>query len=69
MTPAPLPALPKELMRCIARATLVAEGSKVQVWARLSLVCRAWREHLQGKKSARGLDCALAFAWCQLHLY
>lgn len=32
----------------MARAALAAEGSDVQAWARLSLVCRTWRESLRG---------------------
>ena len=48
MTPAQLPVLPSDVMDCIARATLAAEGSTVQARARLSLVCSAWRDSLRG---------------------
>ena len=43
-----LPALPVELMGCIARAALAAEADDAQAWARLRLVCRAWRDSLRG---------------------
>ena len=43
------PALPADLMRSIARATLAAEeGNKVKARVRLSLVDRAWRDTLHG---------------------
>ena len=45
---APLP-LPHDLMLAIARAALAAEGHSVPAWARLSLVCKAWRRVLQGR--------------------
>lgn len=48
MTPALLPALPPDAMGCVARAALTAEGSTAKARARLSLVCRRWRESLRG---------------------
>ena len=48
ISPAPLPALPQDVLGRIARAVLDLEGSDAQAWARLSLVCRAWRESLRG---------------------
>ena len=38
-----MPALPADVMGCIARATLAAEKRTMSARARLSLVCRAWR--------------------------
>lgn len=61
MTPAPLPALPSDVMDCIARATLAAEGSTVQARARLSLVCSAWRDSL---RSALATPSAVVLSSC-----
>ncbi len=55
-SPAPLPMLPPDVMGCIARATLAAEGGDVRAWVRLSLVCRTWREGLQGALSGATLQ-------------
>ena len=46
------PELPPELMSRIAREALAAEGSGVQAWVRLSLVCRPWRDYLRGTHSS-----------------
>ena len=53
VSPAPPPVLPPEVMGCIARAALAAEGDGLQAWARLSRVCRIWRDTLRGASSAR----------------
>lgn len=50
MQPAELPALPPDVLGCIARAALTAEGSNAQAWARLSLVGRTWLESICGAK-------------------
>ncbi len=50
MPSAQLPALPPELMERIARAALAVEGADMRAWARLSLVCRTWRESLRGAR-------------------
>ena len=55
MSPAPLPALPPDVVGYIARATLAAEGGDVQAWVRLSLVSRAWRDALHGAQSRAAL--------------
>ena len=52
--PASLPALPADVMGCIARATFAAEKNTAAARGRLSLVSRSWRESLRGKLSARG---------------
>ncbi len=52
MTHTALPALPSEVVDCIARATLAAEGSSVQAWVRLSLVSTAWRDSLRSVHAA-----------------
>ena len=46
------PALPSDLLACIACVALAAEGSTEEAWLRLSLVCRAWRESLRSVQSA-----------------
>ncbi len=51
--PSALSALPPDLMACVARAALTAEGSTVQARRHLSLVCRAWRDSLRGAQSLR----------------
>jgi len=48
-----LPGLPEEVLHRIAWAALAAEGSETQALARLSLVCRAWRESLRGARMAQ----------------
>jgi len=47
---APLPTLPPDVMGRIARAALAAEetGRHERAWARLSSVCRTWRDSLRG---------------------
>ena len=57
-----LPALPADPMDMIARATLRAEYSTPEAWARLSLVCRRWREVLRGVHPGTSNGCARAFA-------
>ncbi len=47
-----LPALPADVLGCIAHAALAAEDSDVRAWNRLSAVCRAWRESLRGAQPA-----------------
>lgn len=49
MSAAPVPALPPDVLVCIAHAALAAEGSDAQSWARLSLVCHLWRRSLHGE--------------------
>ncbi len=46
--PSALSALPPDLMACVARAALAAEGSTVRARCRLSLVSRAWGDSLRG---------------------
>jgi len=56
MTPNPPPALPADVMRRIAHMTFAAEAvdyREEEVWARLSSVCRTWRETLCGVRSVR----------------
>ena len=48
MSLVPLPELPSDVLGCIRRAVLLLDGGNAQAWARLSLVCRAWRESLRG---------------------
>jgi len=48
MTLPALPALPAEVLGCIAHAALAAEDNDVRAWVRLSLVCRTWRDSLRG---------------------
>ena len=49
MNAAPLPLLPADVMGRIAHVTLAAEGGpQERAWARLSLVCRTWRDSLRG---------------------
>jgi len=50
MNAAPLPTLPPDVMARIARAALAAEeaGLHERAWARLSSVCRTWRDSLRG---------------------
>ena len=48
MLPAQLPMLPRDVIDGMASATLAAEGHDAHAWARLSLVSRAWRQHLRG---------------------
>ncbi len=50
MPSVPLPAVPADVLGCIARAALFAEGSTVEARRDLSLVCRAWREALRGEQ-------------------
>ncbi len=53
-----LPTLPPDVMDCIMRAALTAEGGDVQAWVRLSLVSRAWRDSLCGASSRPGVQWA-----------
>ena len=53
MSSVALPALPEDVLGLIAWAALAAEGNDAQAWARLSLVCCAWRETLFGARFAR----------------
>ena len=51
MVPALLQALRPELMSCIAREALAAEGNDVQAWFNLRRVCRCFCESLRGAQS------------------
>ena len=57
MAPAPLVALPPDVMGCVARAALAAEGDDAHAWARLSLVCRTWRDSLSGARPSAFTGC------------
>ena len=48
IAPATAPALPRDVMLAIVRTALAAEGYSLHAWARLSLVCGAWRRELRG---------------------
>ena len=61
-SPAPLPMLPPDVMGCIARAKLAAEGGDVQAWVRLSLVNRTWRDSLRGASSSATLLASSPYA-------
>lgn len=50
MSAAQLPYLPPEVMDCVARAALHAEGGTAEAWVRLSLVCHTWRDSLRGAR-------------------
>ena len=55
MSSATLPALPPDVLRCVARAALAAEGGNALTRARLSFVCRTWRDSLEGAGNAAHL--------------
>ena len=50
------PTLTADLWAAIVRRKLTEEGDTVQAWARLGLVCRAFREGLEGAASLMSMD-------------
>ena len=49
------PTLTADLWAAIVRRSLAEEGDTVQAWARLSLMCRAFRDGLEGAASPMGV--------------
>jgi len=52
MNPSPLSALPADVLGCIMRAALAADGGTMRARRSLSLVCRMWRDSLRGTRPA-----------------
>ena len=50
------PAVLRDLLLAVARTALAAEGCSLPAWARLSLVCGAWRCELAGGPLANTLQ-------------
>ena len=69
MQPVQLPALPQEVLACIACATLEADGGRAQAWARFRLVCRSWRDSIRSASSAAALSCRAGRVFCWPYRY